>query len=287
MTTYDVTERTINYADVESDLVRTFASTAINAKVNTKSYGPGTITEVDGSTFDQIIITVAFAACIKKFKADVALRTVKSMEFEDETLAAEYESLYQDHSDLTHEKNLAEVAARLAAREEAAKQEKLRKAAEKAKQLSVKIIKDFGELASQMKTYKSEESAGFFWGLGWLAKHISTISASMPDYLDSYFIQQFGSDAVHTLVDSTKLTSGGHAMKWNFSFKATVGSKAEIPAMFAQYLNTNGKAFTNTVFLWDLIENHGFKFGKEQDVNAIRSKVPVEFKGAFDEGYNT
>lgn len=287
ITTYDVSDKTINYTRVENELIGQFASKFMNALVESKSFGTGTITAVSGESFEHIIITVAFAECIKRFQAVTAFRIAKSMTLVDEALMAEYEALYEKHSDLTHEKNQAEFAARQAAKVEAAKQEKIRKHTEKVKQMSVKAVKDFGTMVKQMKTYTAEENTEFYYGLGWLAKHIGNVSASMPDYLDKLFTKQFGNDAVHTVIDSMKLTSGGHAMKWNFAFKATMAKKADIPIMFTPYLNPTGKAITNTVFLWDLVANHGFRFGKKQDVEAIRAKVPEKFKTAFEEGYNT
>lgn len=287
ITTYDVSDKTINYTSVENELIGQFAGKFMNAQVESKSFGPGVITAVSGENFEHIIITVAFAECIKRFQAVTAFRIAKSMVLVDEALMAEYEALYEKHSDLTHEKNQAELAARQAAKVEAAKQEKIRKHTEKVKQMSAKAVKDFGTIVKQMKTYTAEENPEFYYGLGWLAKHIGIVSASMPDYLDKLFTKQFGKDAVHTVIDSMKLTSGGHAMKWNFAFKATMAKKADIPIMFTPYLNPTGKAITNTVFLWDLVANRGFKFGKKQDVEAIRAKVPEKFKTAFEEGYNT
>ena len=287
ITTYDVSDKTINFTNVEHELIGQFASKFMNAQVESKSFGPGVITAVSGENFEHIIITVAFAECIKRFQAVTAFRIAKSMVLVDEALMAEYEALYEKHSDLTHEKNQAEFAARQAEKAEAAKQEKIRKHIEKVKQMSVKAIKDFGDLVKQMKTYSAEENPEFYYGLGWLAKHVGSVSASMPDYLDKPFVKQFGKDAVHTVIDSMKLTSGGNAMKWNFAFQAAMSKKADIPIMFAPYLNPTGKAITNTAFLWDLVANRGFKFGKKQDVEAIRAKVPEKFKTAFEEGYNT
>lgn len=35
-----------------------------------------------------------------------------------------------------------------------------------------------------------------------------------------------------------------------------------------------------------LVENHNFQFGEQQDYNAIKSTVPIDFASDFEKGYN-
>ena len=124
----------------------------------------------------------------------------------------------------------------------------------------------------------------FYYTLGWLAKHIGTLSATMPDYLESAFIAHFGSTVPVTVVDSTKKTSNGNAMQWTFAFKATLRNPDNVPTYLDPYLSTSKKAIANTAFIWDLVESCGFTFGKKQDIDNIKSKVPAQYISSFESG---
>jgi hypothetical protein len=54
--------------------------------------------------------------------------------------------------------------------------------------------------------------------------------------------------------------------------------------MLEQYLNPARKAVTDSEFVRDLIDNYGFKFGKAQDLEAIRSCVPSTYHTNFEAG---
>jgi hypothetical protein len=41
---------------------------------------------------------------------------------------------------------------------------------------------------------------------------------------------------------------------------------------------------TDTSFVWELVDNYGFKFGKTQDLEAVRSCVPSEYISEFELG---
>lgn len=64
---------------------------------------------------------------------------------------------------------------------------------------------------------------------GWIKKHIKTISASVPDFLDKWFREIFP-DAKYTPIDSKRLTSGGYRMKWGLSLTTTVKTPETAPA---------------------------------------------------------
>lgn len=148
-----------------------------------------------------------------------------------------------------------------------------------------KAIQDFEVMARQDRGVCA--SGEFYYNLGWLAKNVGTISAALPDYLLKYFENHFGTEAKPTVVDSRKRTVSGHSMQWALSMKASLHKKSvdTIPPFIKQYLNSAGNALTNTEFIWDIVENYGFKFGKSQDLNQIKSSIRPEYIEYFEKGY--
>lgn len=172
-----------------------------------------------------------------------------------------------------------------------AKQEAEKQAAETARQeakylaAKTKAIHEF-EFLTQKDRPKSA-TGEFYYSLGWLAKNVGTISAALPDYLLNYFEKQFGTNYTPTVVDSKKRTVNGNAMQWTLSMKASISKKVvnTLPVFLKQYLNNAETALTNTSFIWDLVDNYGFQFGKTQDVDQIRLTVPTNCIEAFEKGY--
>jgi hypothetical protein len=119
--------------------------------------------------------------------------------------------------------------------------------------------------------------------LGWLAKHTKSIKASMPDYMESWFIKNFGQDADRYVVDSKKKTVNGHPMQWSLSCK--ISFDTEVSGILEQKVTTNKKAIDNVSFVWDLIDNYGFTFGKKQDVEKILTEIPTQYVEDFQRGY--
>ena len=75
--------------------------------------------------------------------------------------------------------------------------------------------KEFEKLVnSETKITKADE----FTALGW-DKHVGTITAKMPDYLEPAFIKHFGE---HT-VDSTKVGPAGLSPQWHLSMEGIFG----------------------------------------------------------------
>lgn len=284
MRTYELTEKATNYFEVEAEMVTDFAATAIGAKVTNKVFGDGKVTAIAGNTFDLMILTIEFAEDTKRFQASAAILTTKTMAFADEELAQLYADMYEKHLELSALKRKADNQAEAEAKAQAKKQEEIKKAEAKAAAAKVRAIKEFDEMVAQPKTINV--SSELYYSIGWLAKHIGTLSAAMPDYLEAAFTRHFGAEAPHRAVDSSKRTVNGFPTQWALSFKASLPKAAEIPATLTQYLNTTGTAIANTSFLWELVDNHGFKFGKKQDIDHIRSMVPSVHIEAFEEGFN-
>jgi hypothetical protein len=119
--------------------------------------------------------------------------------------------------------------------------------------------------------------------LGWMAKHTKSIKASMPDYMENWFVKIFGQEADRYVVDSTKRTSGGHPMQWSLSCKISFDS--EVPSLLLNKVASNKKAIDSVAFVWDLIDNYGFTFGKTQSYEQIESEIPNQYLEDFRRGY--
>ena len=285
MRTYELTEKAANYFEVEAEMITDFAAAAVGKSVTNKVFGDGKVTAVTGDTFDQMIMTIDFAEETKRFQAAAAIMVTKTMAFVDEELSQLYADMYEKHLEFSNQKRQADNQAAEQAKAEAKRKEEIKKAEAKAEAAKQKALKEFDEMVAQPKTINV--SSELYYNIGWLAKHIGTLSAAMPDYLEPAFQRHFGAEAPHRAVDSTKRTVNGFPTQWALSFKASLPKVTEIPATLTQYLNTAGTAVANTSFLWTLVDNHGFKFGKKQDVDAIRSLVPAVHIEAFEKGFNT
>ena len=161
----------------------------------------------------------------------------------------------------------------------------VRKLEEKYQAAKDKAIQDFEVMTRKAKAQSA--TGEFYYNIGWLAKNVGTISAALPDYLLKYFEGHFGTEAKPTVVDSRKRTVNGYAMQWALSMKASLPKKVadSVPAFLKQYLNPTGNALTNTTFIWDIVENYGFQFGRKQDVEKIRAAIPTHCLEQFEKGF--
>ena len=64
------------------------------------------------------------------------------------------------------------------------------------------------------------------------------------------------------------------------SFDAEVSGPLEVRAT-----SKNKKAIDSVAFVWDLIKNYGFQFGKVQNLEEIRGCIPAENLADFDRGF--
>ena len=186
--------------------------------------------------------------------------------------------LQKEVHEVTHDRTSAKHEADRQAKEEAKQEAKYQAAKEKA-------IQEFEVMTRKDKTKSA--TGEFYYNLGWLAKNVGTVSAALPDYLLRYFENHFGTEAKPTVVDSRKRTVNGYPIQWALSMKASVPKKVvdSIPAFLKQYLNPTGNALTNTTFIWDIVENYGFQFGRKQDVDQIRATIPAHCLEQFELGF--
>ena len=274
------------YYQAEAELVNLVGDYVMNREVRCTAFGPGKVTAYRGTALDNIIVDIQFASITKKFSLAHIITVANFVSFED---AVEIGVIWDDamtvHTELAQQLRTIEYLERQQAYEAQKQAEADKKAAAKYEAAKAKAIRDFEKLAvAEMPTNTTEE---FYYALGWLANNTGTFAAALPDYLLSYFEKHFGTDAKPAVVDSKKRTVNGYAMQWALSMKAPIKKKALdlVPSYLTPYLGKSGNAITDTAFVWDLVDNYGFQFGKkQQDLAKIRSCVPSDFVSFFEAG---
>jgi hypothetical protein len=273
-----------DYLKAESEMIKTFGEFIEGEFVDCNVHGTGEVIKTSGTIFEDAIIDVEFEECIKRFSLNHVIVNAKFIKFKNSVITDAYNKMFKVHTELTKSfRELMEVARR--AKIEADKKAEAEKKAEiKYQKQKENIIKSFEDMQNRTVD-TSVQTNDFYFALGWLAKHIGTISATMPDYLSDSFKKQFGNDASHTVVDSKKRTTNGNSMQWTFAFKATLRKIENIPSSLFQYISSTGKAIADTAFIWDLVDNYGFKFGKKQDVEKIKNMIPSHCIPSFEAGF--
>lgn len=268
----------------EEKLVNTTIAYLKGAEVTCTDYGRGKVKKVYGDSFDDLTFDVEY-----KFKTgSYLLKLVMLSEqvnsyisFADKSLVSIYKELKAVNDELQKNNTVDEEDLRVAL-------VKVRaiKVDEQCAKMKAKAIQEFEDLMNEATVIPTQADE-FYYSLGWLAGHVKSIYAAMPDYLEPCFIRQFGDDAPHRAVDSTKRTVNGFPTQWALSFTASISNKDidQLPANLTTYLSKTGKGIANTRFLWDLVENYGFSFGKKQDKEEILSHIPTQCISIFEAGF--
>lgn len=251
--------------------------------VNHKIYGDGQLVFVKAPlNGGSLYATVDFACGSKVLAVDVLIASkllIDTGEIID--VLDEAQNAFKNQFNIENEaKRLAERAAREAEREAAKKADEEKRAEAKYQAAKNKAIKDFQSWAKSDRPISAADE--FYYSLGWLAKHTGTVSAALPDYLADEFKTYFGPETPCRVVDSRKKGPAGWTSQWTKSFAVSLKKPDAIPAFLTQYLNPKGTAITDTNFVLDLVDQYGFKFGKSQDIEQIRSKVPTSHIEIFE-----
>lgn len=274
-----------DYFTLEAKLIDDFKSHILHNKVRTKTSELGSIVGVSGNLFDHLLLYVQFPTEQKKYSAEIALNN-GYLKFETSDLLTLYKKYRESHRNLTSQYEQMKWDMRQEevrhSQEEIAKL----KAEESYQRAKERAFQKFEEYT--YRTLDSDsQSREFFYTLGWLAKHIGSVSATIPDYLDPAFKKYFGEDVKHRVVDSKKRTSNGFPMQYSWSFKATLPGVECLPEELMLHLNPDKTQITDTAFIWDLIDTYNFKFGRKQNVNSILSAIPLSHHKVFYEGYES
>jgi hypothetical protein len=282
------TYKTVDYETHEAlrDAINTELETlAYPYPVKHRMFGEGQLTFVKAPwTGTDLYATIDFTSGTKMISLDVVFATkllVMPEALADILLEAQT-AFKADYLGRVQEKREADRLADLQAREAQKKAEEEKKAEAKYKQQKEKAIRDFDKLAAKANELSDVDE--FYFALGWLASHAGTVSAALPDYLANSFAKHFGSDAPCRIVDSKKKGPAGYTSQWSWSFAASLKNPDTMPALLTQYLNPTGKSVTDTSFVWDLVDNYGFQFGKKQDIDKIRQTIPNKFMSSFEAG---
>jgi hypothetical protein len=275
------------YAETESTLVGLLAEQIKGADVRTTVDGVGTVLEAQGHNISSMVMDILFEKTTKRFAVEPIISgKVFFSKFVDNTeLFDAWKAINDFHTDLTKQYNKIK-AAELDAAREAKKQEVAdKKSEEKYEKQKAKTLKDFEDRVQTVSTLNTVDE--FYYSLGWLAKHTGAVNAALPDYLENAFVKHFGPEAPRRVLDSKKRYPSGWTAQWAWSF--TVAFKkpkklGTIPAFLSDKLNPTGTMVSDTSFVWDLIDNYGFKFGKTQDIEKIRACVPADYLASFEAG---
>lgn len=274
------------YLTAELALADLFGEYLIGAEINSKTYGTGKVTKTSGDLLDRMSMEVTFTDDTKKFGVmPVVTGKVLFNKFADiSEIGDAWDHAFDLHTDLTKKYNELKNAEMQQILEAKKKAEADKKAEEKYLATKEKAIRDFEKLAGTTTPLSATDE--FYYSLGWLANHIGSMTAILPDYLGSAFEKYFGTETPKTLVDSRAKTSGGYAKQWSWEFKCTIKKLKEtvVPAYLQDITTDFSKGIHNTSFLWDLVANYGFQFGPKQDIENIRSHVPSEYIAIFEEG---
>ena len=253
--------------------------------VKHKVYGEGQLTFVKAPLVGPgLYATVDFATGTKTLSLDVVL-AAQMLEMPDiltDTLLEAQTAFKADFEARQEAQKVADRLARVQAAEAKKKADEDKKATEKYEQTKAKAIKDFEARSQAVRTLSTTDE--FYYSLGWLTKHAGALSAVLPDYLENAFIKHFGPETPCRVVDSKKRSPAGWQQQWSWSFTVALKKPGTIPAFLAQYLNPTGNKVSNTSFVWDLVDNYGFQFGKKQNIDEIRSHIPASCLASFEAG---
>jgi hypothetical protein len=234
------------------------------------------------TSFESFGLNVGFDDGVRTFIFKPLIATSHFNKILDEEVFNKCVEVCEVHNALIAKYNVYKNEQRKLALEAEKKAAEEKKAEEKYQKLKAKALKDFNELSNREKVHS--EINDFYFSLGWLAKNAGTLSAAMPDYLESAFVKYFGPNTGCRVVDSSKRGPAGYQSQWCISFNLSLKNSDNIPTYLTQYLNPKGKALTNTHFLWDLVEDYGFQFGKKQDILNITKTIPAKYIDSFNEG---
>jgi hypothetical protein len=287
MTTYELTEGTREeFGKVQTQLISDFAQQVTGADVTNQLLGHGKVVSClsPSDNFESIIFTVKFDLDETKHYGAAAAIATGGLKFADESVLELWNSFNEAYNNLKSQLYTAVDEARRREKEEAKKADRLKKAEANYERLKEKSLRDFEELTQRAKQAVTQTDE-FYYALGWLAANAKTVSAVLPDYLESAFVKYFGEDVPHRVVDSKKRSPAGWQQQWSWAFKISLKRPEAIPSMLNQYVGATGKEIAKTSFIWDLVSDYGFKFGKKQDTLDIMRCIPIEYVPMFNAGF--
>jgi hypothetical protein len=237
------------------------------------------------TSFESFGLNVGFDDGVRTFIFKPLIATSHFNKILNEEVFNKCVKVCEVHNALIAKYNVYKNEQRKLALEAEKKAAEAKKAEEKYNKMKENAVKDFNRLVKQ-STGALSDIDDFYFAIGWLAKNVGTVSAAMPDYLLSSFERHFGKGHNPRVQDSTKRTVNGLPSQWALSMTASIKKNdlENIPTILTPHLNTAGKSIADTSFVWDLVDNYGFKFGKTQDLDQIKRTIPAKYHPSFEAG---
>lgn len=288
-----------DYNEAKKDLLKDLNESIRGSKIDSANYGVGYIIDVKDDVTNpakehDYQVDIDFNGATKTFclmfaieKGAITLEStlldlLKEYMSSFKAILEERSRQFKIEAEKQAEEHRKLEELRAAQKAELEKKEKEKKEAEKFEKRKADAIKKFSDLCRQAKMSKAPVDDEDFI-IGWLAKHVTRISAEIPDFLERYFVAQFGANAPKTVVSTSMKSSGGFTKKWSLSCQVHVDDLATMPPTLQEVFKKS-KTVNSTSFALKLIYDYGFNFGKEQDVSQIKS-MSSDLK-AFDLGYS-
>lgn len=278
-TTYETAE------DLRNAINSELAALAYPFAVKHRTYGEGQLTFVKAPlTGASLYATIDFAAGTKTLGLDIVLANnlLEMPEILTNILLEAQTAFKTDFIEREQAQRLANIQAHEEAKIAKKKAEEDKKNEEKYQKTVAKALKDFETHAQSERPLSAADE--FYYALGWLVKHIGTVTAVLPDYLENAFARYFGAETPCRVVNSKHRGPAGWQPQWSWSFTASIKKPDVVPALISEKLNPSGNKVSDTSFVWDLVDNYGFQFGKKQNIDEIRSHVPAGCLASFEAG---
>lgn len=244
--------------------------------ISHRTFGSGKLTSLEAPIIGSSLhATVEFTSGTKKLALETCLNlgVLSGSDTYMETL-----STYQNVFRTLYEVRVANACEE--SRLERERQIKLKKEAEEAAKLEEKKRK----LDLKIRDLKPINLTSDYALIGWLASHVSTISATVNSDYEVWFQKNFGI-VNHTVIDAKEKTKRGDPMKYSLSFRASF--KSDLPALLQRREGVKAREINSVEYIWDLIDRYGFRFGKTQDIEAIRKCIPDTYLEDFERGLTT
>lgn len=272
------------YNEAEAELIETVGNFVMGAEVEHRAYGLGKVINYSGATLENIAVEIEFIETTKKFSLQHIITVGGN--FVNFANAAEVKIIWDEaaavHNTLTQQvKDAKNILVQLE-RKSVKLAEEAKRADARLQAVKTKALKDFQTRAQHL--VPQNETDEFYYALGWITKHCGTVTAALPDYLENAFNQHFGPEAPRRVMDSKKHYPSGWQAQWAWSFTLSLKKIDDVPCIIADKLSPSGKTISDTSFVWELVDNYGFQFGKQQDVEKIRACVPSDYIYSFESG---
>lgn len=261
----------------------------LNREVDHIKYGKGTIVscsvnycaEISAERPYDVMVDIKFGNDTKKFSLSRVLESKSLTMKNDSMLSSEFVRINNEiREDIAEKERLKQ--------EELAEQRRLEKIRLQMQKFEEKKERDLKKLRT-LTPEKLNKVLGspdtYYKQLGWIVRHVRRLHAGMPDYMEDWFVSNFG-DVDRNVSDSNKKTPGGFISNWALSFTMEFDSEVPYP-LNTKCTGKNKKIISNVRFIWGLLDDHNLKFGRNQDVDEVVKTVPTQYLEQFYEGYNS